>query len=178
MRLSADRYAGAEPDYPCIGGTRTGSAPAGYRRLRRRYLIGTGMAAMTGAADAIFRWRMHRAVGMRIAASAARAAPGVTVVGAIGVGALRIVTPCRIVWAAEPGAGAGATGFAYGTLPGHPMRGEESFLLDQDGDGQVWLTIESFSLPARWFTRAAGPAAPVLQALFARRCAAVLRRLA
>lgn len=176
MRLSVDRYADAAPDYPCIGGTRTGVAPPGYRRLRRRYLVGTGTAAMTGAADAIFCWRMHRAVGMRIAASAARAAPGVTVVGAIGAGALRIVTPCRVIWAAGPGTG--ATGFAYGTLPGHPMRGEESFLLDTDGDGQVWLTIESFSLPALWFARAAGPAAPVLQALFARRCAAALRRLA
>jgi uncharacterized protein (UPF0548 family) len=133
---------------------------------------------MSSAVDAVFGWRMHRAVGLRITATAARAAPGVTVVGTIGAGTLRIGTPCRVIWVTEPGVDAGRAGFGYGTLPGHPMRGEESFVLDQDADGQVWLTIESFSQPARWFARLAGPAVPMMQALFARRCAAVLRRLA
>lgn len=177
MVLSTERYAAAEPDYPDVGATRTGSAPPGYRRLRHRFLVGAGAEAMTSAADAVLGWRMHRAVGMRIAASAARAAPGVTVVGAIGVGPFRIITPCRVIWATELGADATRAGFAYGTLPGHPERGEESFVLDQAGNGQIWLTIESFSQPARWFARAAGPAGPALQSLFARRCAAALRRL-
>src|SRR3712207_7231330 len=47
-------------------------------------------------------------------------------------------------------------GFAYGTLPGHPERGEELFLLDRAPDGQLRLTISAFSRPATWLARAGG----------------------
>lgn len=40
--------------------------------------------------------------------------------------------------------------YAVGTLPGHPLSGEESFLLERVADGGIWLTVRSFA-------RAAGP---------------------
>lgn len=40
--------------------------------------------------------------------------------------------------------------YAVGTLPGHPLSGEESFLLEREADGGIWLTVRSFA-------RAAGP---------------------
>jgi len=37
---------------------------------------------------------------------------------------------------------------AVGTLPGHPLSGEESFLLEREPDGGVWLTVRSFARAA------------------------------
>ncbi|WP_410050073.1 DUF1990 family protein [Actinomadura sp. CNU-125] len=68
-------------------------------------------------------------------------------------------------------------GFGYGTLPGHAMAGEESFVVDIDGTGAVWLTITSFSRPTTAVARLAGPFAPVFQRLYARTCGIVLRGL-
>jgi len=60
-------------------------------------------------------------------------------------------------------------GFAYGTLPGHPERGEESFVVERRPDESVWLTIRSFSRPAnRWFW-AAYPLLRMMQAIFTER---------
>jgi uncharacterized protein (UPF0548 family) len=84
-----------------------------------------------------------------------------------------IAAPCQVVWTV---AEEDRAGFAYGTLPGHPAQGEESFVVNQDGDGVVWFTITSFSRPARWYAAAAGPLVPVLQQAYARRCGQVLRR--
>ena len=60
-------------------------------------------------------------------------------------------------------------GFAYGTLPGHPERGEEAFVVERRADESVWLTIRSISRPAnRWFW-AAYPVLRLMQALFTER---------
>jgi uncharacterized protein (UPF0548 family) len=39
-------------------------------------------------------------------------------------------------------------GFAYGTLDGHPLSGEESFVVERTSDGSVWLQIRQFSQPS------------------------------
>ena len=91
-----------------------------------------------------------------------------------------------------------------GTLPGHPERGVESFIVEWDGPewdgpgdadeatggaageadraravetGAVWLTVRAFSVGAKWYTRAAGPLVPLLQHSYACTCGVVLRRL-
>jgi len=74
--------------------------------------------------------------------------------------------PARVVYVIdEPD----RKGFAYGTLPGHPERGEESFVVERRPDESVWLTIRSFSRPAnRWFW-AAYPVLRMMQAIFTER---------
>ncbi|HEY4226309.1 MAG TPA: DUF1990 domain-containing protein [Pseudolysinimonas sp.] len=57
-------------------------------------------------------------------------------------------------------------GFAYGTLPGHPERGEESFVVERRPDASVWLIIRSFSRPSSAFFWAAYPALRMMQAIF------------
>ena len=42
-------------------------------------------------------------------------------------------------------------GFGYGTLPGHPVRGEEAFEVELDAAGRVFLKITAFSRPSNWF---------------------------
>jgi uncharacterized protein (UPF0548 family) len=38
------------------------------------------------------------------------------------------------------------SGFAYGTLPGHPEQGEEAFIVSRR-DGRVWFELKAFSRP-------------------------------
>ncbi|NEE35777.1 DUF1990 domain-containing protein, partial [Streptomyces sp. SID7982] len=65
----------------------------------------------------------------------------------------------------------------YGTLAGHPERGEECFTVDLADDGTVWFTVLAFSRPASWYTRLAGPLVPVVQHWYARRLGRTLRRI-
>lgn len=79
---------------------------------------------------------------------------------------LGITIPCRVIYVIdEPN----RKGFAYGTLPGHPECGEESFIVDQTDDGSVWLTIRSFSRPSSWQWWVAYPVLRLFQLLFTRR---------
>jgi len=158
--------------YPEVGATRAGPLPAGYNHLRHRTCLGDVPFAAAG--EAILTWRMHRATGARIEASAPRAAPGVEVTVGLGVGRLRLAAPCQVVWSVEEG---DRIGFGYGTLPGHPELGEESFVVERAGDGRVWFTVTAFSRPALWYTRAAGPVVVLFQHGYARRLGRALKRL-
>jgi uncharacterized protein (UPF0548 family) len=159
--------------YPEVGATGTGGPlPAGYHHLRHRTCLGD--VSLAAAGEAVLGWHMHRATGARIEASAPRAAPGVTVSVGLGVGPLRITGPCEVVWSVEE---ADRAGFGYGTLLGHPERGEEAFVVERDAQRRVWFTVTAFSRPAVWYTRAGGPVVVLFQHAYARRLGAVLRRL-
>jgi uncharacterized protein (UPF0548 family) len=60
-------------------------------------------------------------------------------------------------------------GFAYGTLPGHPEDGEESWMVEQRDDGSVWITIRAFSRPASRWWWAVYPALRIAQAYYTNR---------
>jgi uncharacterized protein (UPF0548 family) len=157
--------------YAEVGGTRDDPLPAGYRHLRYRTRLGRG--GFDVAAEAVLTFAMHRA-GERVTASAPRAAAGVAVTSRIWVGPVRLTAPCQVVWAED---GPDRAGFGYGTLAGHPARGEESFVVTRETGDEVWFTVTAFSGPGRWYMAAAGPVAPLIQAWFARRRARALRRL-
>jgi uncharacterized protein (UPF0548 family) len=165
---------GAPLTYAEVGGTRRRPLPDGYRHLRYHTFVGQGPTAMREAADAVLEFWMHRAAGMRVTASAPRAAPEVQVVSQVGIGPLCLVAPCRVVWAEEDERRAG---FGYGTLPGHPAIGEEAFAVELDDLNDVWLTITSFSRPGTRLTRLGGPLMPAFQRMYAHRCGKALRRL-
>ncbi|GAA4586980.1 DUF1990 domain-containing protein [Planotetraspora phitsanulokensis] len=169
--MDLQRYQNAELTYEEAGATGSGDLPGGYRHLRRRYDLGEA-ASFRGAAEALLTWRMHAALGLRPQATAPRAAPGVVVVSRLGPGPLALKAPCRVVWAIDEDRRAG---FAYGTLPGHPESGEESFLLEVADDGSLSFTISAFTRPGRWYTRLAGPITAMAQRVFADRYAAALR---
>ncbi|MFD6278708.1 DUF1990 family protein [Streptomyces sp. NPDC060209] len=159
--------------YPEVGATRLGPLPDGYNHLHHRAAVGRGRADFETAGAAVTEWRMHRAAGARVNASAARAAAGIAVDVSAGIGRLRIAAPCEIVWTEY---GSNRTGFAYGTLARHPECGEESFVVELADDGTVWFTVMAFSRPASWYARLAGPLVPLAQHWYARRLGNVLRR--
>ncbi|MFI1804880.1 DUF1990 family protein [Streptomyces californicus] len=161
--------------YPETGATRHGPLPRGYHHLHHRAPVGRGEADLAAAGAAITEWRMHRASGAGVEASARRAEPGGDVRVSLGLGPLRFTAPCEVVWTAY--GEEGRTGFAYGTLAGHPERGEECFVVELADDGTVWFTVLAFSRPAAWYTRLAGPLVPTVQRWYARRLGRTLRRL-
>jgi len=76
---------------------------------------------------------------------------------------------CRVV-------AAGAEGFTYATLPGHPERGVESFAVRRDGD-VVTFEVVATSAPAHPLARLVPPAASLLQDRACRRYLAAASRL-
>ena len=76
------------------------------------------------------------------------------------LGPLRVTAPCRVIWKVdEPN----QAGFGYATLPGHPERGEEAFLVERDAQNQVWAVVRAFSRPATWYCRLGAPVARAMQ---------------
>ena len=145
-------------NYPGIGSTETGAAPAGYDRVLEEALLGSGLEAYRRVADGILGWELQRRAGLRVRAKSPRAVPGARVVSGFGVGPFRLPAPCQVVWVHEPTPDGvpQSAGFGYGTLPGHPARGEESFEVEINNKGEVWLRIRAFSRPANWFYAAGG----------------------
>ncbi|MDX2704753.1 DUF1990 domain-containing protein [Streptomyces sp. PA03-6a] len=157
--------------YEQVGVTRTGGpTPPGLHHLHERIRLGEGPQVLAAAGRALMGWRMHRATGLRVPAGTPEAAPGVRV--PLRIGPLR--APCEVVWAER---GPERVGFAYGTLPGHPERGEEAFVVSLAPDGSVWLDVTAFSGPGAWYVRLLGPLGRVTQRGIARRYGRCLRRL-
>ena len=164
---------GVEPlTYSEVGAT-AGTLPAGYHHVRRSKVIGHGRGVFTDAANALMTWQMHSRAGLQVVPSAPRAARDVVVFMRLGIAGRGVVIPCRVVYEI---AEERRVGFAYGTLPGHPERGEESFVIELLDVDSVRVQIVAFSLPARWFTRMAGPISQRAQALMTDRYIRALRR--
>lgn len=155
----ARRLREADLTYPEVGAT-AGLLPPGYHQLRRTVTIGAGPQTFTDAAATLTDWRMHERAGLRVSATAATAEPGCVVLLSLGLGAIRISAPCRVVYVIdEPD----RRGFAYGTLPGHPVRGEEVFIVTKHPDATVTFTLTAFSRPAAPLAKAAGPFGRAIQ---------------
>ncbi|MBL7257723.1 DUF1990 family protein [Paractinoplanes lichenicola] len=157
--------------YAEVGATRKEPLPPGYGHVVRDELIGHGRAAFDRAVDSLLDWRMHRAAGFRIVRGGERAAEGVDIV-------LRfygLTVPCRVVYVVDEPS---RRGFGYGTLPGHPERGEEALVVVLTADDEVRFRIRAFSRPATLLTRLGGPLARLGQHYATNRYIKALRSLA
>jgi uncharacterized protein (UPF0548 family) len=93
-------------------------------------------------------------------------APGDTVMLGIRFGPVRVHAPARVVYVVDEPT---RRGFAYGTLPGHPEDGEESFVVERADDGSVWIVIRAFSRPSRWYWWLVAPVLRLTQEFYTRR---------
>lgn len=94
------------------------------------------------------------------------ATPGTTATLTLTVLGIRRQAPVRVVYFIDEPR---HRGLAYGTREGHPLTGEESFVIDQTDDGSVWLDIRLFWRPSTWYWRAAYPALVLLQRMYVKR---------
>ncbi len=148
--------------------------PAGHARLEAVAELGAGRRIWERVAEALMGWELHREARMVVVTDRAAASPGCTIVNAGPFGPVAVLAPCRVVEVIDEPR---RRGFAYGTLPGHPLVGEEQFTVELGDDTAARLRIRSCSRPvglaAVWprATRAG-------QELINRRYLAAARRLA
>lgn len=148
--------AGRALTYPEVGAT-AAELPAGYHHVQKSSVIGHGRDRFEQAAAAGMRWGMLRGAGLRVEATTAVAAVGTEVLVHLGP----VVAPCRVVYVVdEPD----RRGFAYGTLPGHAVSGEELFLVRYAPDtGQVSAEVTAFSRHGTWWSRLGAPVTSLVQ---------------
>jgi uncharacterized protein (UPF0548 family) len=85
--------------------------------------------------------------------------PGATVTVLTRQAGLWVLAACRVETVIdEPG----RFGFVYATLPGHPERGYESFVVRNEG-GSVTFEIDAVSRPGLTLVRLVAPVARALQ---------------
>ena len=166
------RLATAPFTYAEVGATQDPELPAGYAHGSRAQVVGHGDEAFARAVAAVFDWRMQKGVGLRVRASGPPSEPGTVVVLTAGPGRFGYDIPCRVVWARTEG---DEQGFAYGSLPGHPESGEESFVVSRGPDGAVVFTTRVFSRLASPLARLGGPVSWVVQAAALDRYVASIR---
>jgi len=136
-RLTASRS--AAPSYDHVGSTLREAPPGVPELLVERTVPGSVAAARS----ALRRWETHRGIGGRVV-PATPPVEGETVAVIIPRGPFEVLVVDRVVLVVdEPD----RFGFAYGTLPGHPERGEELFLVTAEGDEHVRLTIRAHARP-------------------------------
>jgi uncharacterized protein (UPF0548 family) len=139
-----------ELNYAEVGATRIAqrswtSRPAGFRSYERSVQVGSGDAAWEAATAAVMAWGVktrsgfdvHSHAGTDITAVEARE---YTLVAHFGP--FSIKEPVRVVAVVTS---PDRCGFAYGTGVGHPVSGEEAFIVSRDGEGRVWLTLRSLT---------------------------------
>ena len=161
--------------YPEVGATRAGPLPPGYAHGGSGAVVGVGEPAFSRAVDAVFDWRAQRAAGLRVRASGSAREPGTVVVLTAGLPRFGYDIPCRVVWARTSGP---EQGFGYGSLPGHPESGEESFVVALEDDGMVVFRTRVFSRLASPLARLGGPVSRAVQAAALSRYTAAIARAA
>jgi uncharacterized protein (UPF0548 family) len=160
----------ASPTYSEIGASRNEVLPTGYHHVRVEERVGDA-AAFDRAVDGLRTWVAHEGAGLRILPTGP-VEPGATVIAVTSMGPAQIVAPCRIVAVfKEPD----SFGFAYGTLPGHPEQGEESFVLERRDDS-TYFSVRAFSKPVDPLARLSGPVGRAVQRSVTRRYVSALRR--
>jgi len=153
----------AQLTYPAVGATAT-APPTGYRSLGLSRTL--KRRDFESAVEDLISWRVHQRAGLRVAVSGPQVEPGAVLEMRLGVGPLALRIPCRVIYVIDEPE---RSGFAYGTLPGHPESGEELFLLQRHEDGQIAFTITAFSRAASLPARLGGPATRWFQEAMTRR---------
>ncbi|MGH1550822.1 DUF1990 family protein [Leifsonia poae] len=112
-----------------------------YRRVEVSAVVGRGDDYWTRATHDLLRWAVKTRSGFRVDSAGPVQAgrherirvrlPGITIVEPVEVVSV-VEEPSRV-------------GFAYRTLPGHPVDGEEAFILDRAADGTIALTVRSLT---------------------------------
>lgn len=149
---------GGRLTYPDVGAT-AGELPVGYQHLHAAREVGTGRALFEECAETVLTWGVQRGSGL-VVVPGDRVVEGADHRVGLPLGPWRLWAPCRVVYVVdEPD----RRGFAYGTVEGHPERGEESFVVSIDGEGTVVFEVTAFSRPARWFSRLGGPVTKLVQ---------------
>ncbi|WP_256468736.1 DUF1990 family protein [Pseudarthrobacter sp. SSS035] len=142
-----------------------------YRRSEVTAIVGSGDLVWQRAASEVLRWKVKTASGFDVDTTSQVSAGDRAIVTARALG-FTVVEPVEVVTVVqEPD----RSGFSYRTMPGHPVDGEEAFIVDRRGD-DVHLTIRSLTrAAARQPWRVLYPLLLVAQRIVRRRYLRALR---
>ncbi|MCU1503816.1 MAG: hypothetical protein JWM12_3170 [Ilumatobacteraceae bacterium] len=138
--------------------------PAGFRTFESTTQIGQGHADWESAAHAVSGWQVKIRSGFRVDALSDRGrSVGERSWVTLRVGPLIVREPVEVVAVVDT---PDRCGFAYGTLDGHPVSGEEAFIVHRSADDAIWFTLRSLTkAPPGWW-RVMYPAAVIAQRFF------------
>ena len=141
---------------------------SGYRVYERTVPIGAGDEIWNAAREALMSWGVKTRSGFRVETDeevATTVIKGNSYWLIALLGFISVREPVRIVDVVDEAA---RCGFAYGTLEGHPISGEEAFFVHRSGAG-VFLTIRSLTRPGNGKWKVAYPIVLIAQHWYRRR---------
>ncbi|WP_336086175.1 DUF1990 family protein [Nocardia sp. SSK8] len=149
----------------------------GYRRFSVTIPLGYGEELWQRVRVAVLDWEIKQRSGFRVEAAdgsgSTTAREGGRYWIVARVGPLRVAEPALVVAVVDT---PDRCGFAYGTLAGHPVSGEEAFIVHRDSDGGVHLTLRSVTAAApHGLWRKAFPVLLLAQRWYRRRYLRALR---
>ena len=147
-------------------------APVGFRRSETTAYVGRGPSSWAAVSAEILRWAVKTRSGFDVEADGP-VSVGQRLWVRARFGPVTILEPVEVVAVVDEPT---RVGFAYGTLEGHPVSGEEAFVVDRDDQDRVWFTLRSLTRAAPtggW--RTLFPALLVAQRLYRRRYRRSLR---
>ena len=165
------RVSRLNPTYSQIGVTLHPQA----RREQRRVVLGSGEDTFKRTRTALRGWATHQSLWLRLYPDEQPPTEGQTVLVLLRLAGICLAFGCRIVRVIDEPR---RYGFAYGSLPGHPERGEELFLLEWHTDGAVTFTLRAHSQPANWLYRLGRPFGELMRLLGTRQYLGAMRRAA
>ncbi|WP_307815643.1 DUF1990 family protein [Myceligenerans indicum] len=169
-----------DPGYSVVGGTAPGAErwqpPDGWRAYERTVRLGSGTDLWNTASTAALSWGIKTRSGFTVdppleEGRVARQGERYWLLARIGP--IHVREPVEVVATVTSSRRAA---LAYGTLTGHPVSGEEAFIVSRDDDGNVSLTLRSLTRAGRGPWRALFPVILIAQRIYRRRYLRALRR--
>ena len=160
MEAFVDEQRRLDFTYADVGATRDGLKPKGFQDDEWHASLGRGPDTFESARDGLRLWAAHHGASVVVTPTDAPLEVGQTVGLLIRTGGVYMRASCRIVWTVDEER---RFGFGYGTLPGHPECGEESFVINWHADDTVTFDISAISKPRHPLVRLGAPVARMMQ---------------
>ncbi|GAA1867107.1 DUF1990 domain-containing protein [Myceligenerans crystallogenes] len=179
MLLSENDLSDRDISYAVVGATAPAAelwqSPEGWRAYERTVRLGSGNDLWDDASAAVLSWGIKTRSGFAVEpdleeGQAVRRGERYWLLARVGP--VRLREPVEIVATVVT---RDRVAFAYGTLEGHPVSGEEAFVVSRDDAGNVSLTLRSLTRAGRGPWRALFPAILIAQRMYRRRYLRALR---
>ena len=139
-------------------------SPPGYTLDHNRIKLGEGADAFRRAVEALRRWEMFNIGWLQLCWPDSPIEIGTTVAVLADLRCFWSLNACRIATVFDEQGEVRRYGFAYGTLPDHVERGQESFIIEWHGsDDSVWYDLSAFSRPNHLLAKLGYPVTRALQ---------------
>lgn len=146
--------------------------PADYRAFESAFFVGHGRETFERCAEELLHWEVKIRSGFDIDADSPRVEAGQEPTIYVRLGPFRLPEPVRVIDVFESET---RRGFTYATKPGHPITGEESFILVHTPEDRVFLVLRSVSRAGMGIWCLGDPFVRLAQIIYRRRYSRALR---